>query len=1180
MDSFTRLERLADVLQFEVPPSHRGALSGRAVTLAKRGVLRSLRPLHVELLRGQHRFNVELVSTLAEWRSAQGMPTRVFCERASQVLGSLARPEAQPLASHRRRGGAVVGALKRGYLSAIRPLVQQVFAAQYTWNQSVLELVRSAHDLASLPAPERRDRIAGLVALGDPLAQVHGLSRASAPYFRELFRRQMAFNRQATDVVAEILRVHPPQHPRPAGEYDAWIRDREAPEIRRTLADAQSLASAAKVSLVVPVCDTPETQLRECLDALFSQKPAPIEVCVADDASTAPHVARVLAAYAKANSRLRCVRLPTRSGIAKATQAALHLATGDFVGFVDHDDTLAPHALASVVLAVAARPDADVLYSDEDRLDSEGRRVRPFFKPDWSPDLLCSLNYVCHFLVVRRALLSAVGGMRDGFDGAQDYDLMLRLSERTQRIVHIPKVLYHWREAEGSTAQNVRNKPLATEAGKRALAEHLVRAGVVGAEVSDPVPTNYRIRYPLVGNPRVSIIVPFRDKPELLETLTRALLTQTQGPAFELLLVSNQSQDPRTHALLAALTDVRIRQLQWDKPFNYSAINNFAAQHAQGDVLCFLNNDVEITDPGWLKELVSWAQRPEIGIVGPKLMFPDGTLQHAGVVVGLNGFAGHPFVGMAEDAFTAMGSPNWARNVSAVTGACLVMRREVFTGVGGFDERFVVCGSDVDLCLRVRAAGLRVAYTPHARLIHDESSTRRADRVPEGDFSHSVSAYGRYLEQGDPYYNPNLSLRATDGALREDDRPGLSLARELLSEFEKARAAPKAARQELNANWDASPADIEAVRAQNARELPALRRQGRVQRVAWLIPAFRQPYGGIHTIFRFGELLGTRHGVQSDYLVYDRPDASASELEARASWLFPTLAGKIRVVGPQEWRSLPEVDVAVATAWTSAYAALRYQNAKVRAYFVQDFEPLFHPAGAQYGLAEETYRMGFWGIFNTQGLYEFVTRQYGMEGTWFEPAVDASVFHADRSLRQGPVRVFFYGRPAVERNGFQLGIAALKRLKQQFGERIDIISAGADWRPSEFGMEGVVENLGVLPYEKTGELYRSCDVGVCFMFTKHPSYLPLEMMACGVAVVTNQNPANAWLFENGKNGLEAMPTPQGVAEAVAHLVENPTLRQGLARQGQLRVSQNTWDGQVDNVYAQLTRGPSASVEKR
>jgi glycosyltransferase involved in cell wall biosynthesis len=296
------------------------------------------------------------------------------------------------------------------------------------------------------------------------------------------------------------------------------------------------------------------------------------------------------------------------------------------------------------------------------------------------------------------------------------------------------------------------------------------------------------------------------------------------------------------------------------------------------------------------------------------------------------------------------------------------------------------------------------------------------------------------------------------------------------------------------------------------------------------------------------------------------------ELEARAITLFPALKGTFQVLRSEaELQALPACDVAVATQWAGAYSLMRFPRAGMGAYFVQDYEPLFYPAGTHYGLAEQTYRMGLYGIFNTQGLHDFVTGQYPMKGTWFEPTVDRHIFNAARPTREGAVRIFFYARPSTDRNGFELGLAALTRLKAMFGAKIEIVTAGEPWNPADYGAGNVLQNLGVLTYEQTGDLYRSCDVGLCFMFTKHPSYLPLEMMACGVTVVTNDNPTNHWLFEHGQNALLAAPVVSSVVEQLRRAITDDELRRRISQTAAERMVHTTWEDQVDRVYESLVQ---------
>ncbi|GEN09267.1 Glycosyltransferase, GT2 family [Myxococcus fulvus] len=1170
--------RLAVPHEFAVPDSHRATL-GRVVTATKRAFIEGLHPFHVESLRPQADFNKAVVRVLEYLTVHRALGLR---EDVSAWARAQLEPKADPTrwrVARSHRGGAlgsVVEAAKRSYLSAAGPVLEGLLKGQSAWNAAMVEAVVAA---ASPTPPDEATGarwVAGLVEHNDPLRPeaLPRPLRAGAPLWTELLRRQTRFNEQAVLALAGVLGTRTPA-PRPPelGDYEGWCAGREPADLEATREALGTLASRPRVTLVTPVYNTPESFFRECVDSVRAQLYTEWEWVLVDDASTAPHVAGMLREAAAGDARIRVVTLERNGGIARATNAGLAVATGDWVGFLDHDDTLAPHALARMVLAAEAEPSLDVLYSDEDRLDSEGRRTAPFFKPDWSPDLLRSVNYVCHFLFARRRVIEAVGGVREGFDGSQDYDLMLRLSEAARGIGHVPQLLYHWRANPASFSSQATGLSKATDAGERALREHLARKGE-SAEVSSPAPTQYRVRYPVKGTPKVSIIVPFKDRPDLLELLVPGLLSRTTYPHFEVLLVSNNSTKPETFALLERLTDPRLVKLTWDFPFNYPAINNWAAKQATGELLLFLNNDMEVVDPGWLTELVSQAQRPEVGAVGCKLLFPEGTVQHAGAVVGITGMAGHPFWRLPDGPIsTPFGHTEWTRNWLSVTSACVIFRRDVFEGLGGFDERFQVCGSDVDIGLRLNQRGLRVVYTPHARLIHHESASRRADAVPESDYWWSYVSYRPWLgERGDPFYNPNLSLLGTDCSLRRHPETGETLALRTLTHdvpsaqdpAMEARARAQRHLVEHLGELDFTPEQAAASRESAGAALTALRARGRVRTATWFIPAFGHVYAGIHTLFRFADLMQRRHGVRSDFVVYDKPGASPGDFEARAASVFPGAAGAFRVLeGASALAELPECDLAIATYWTSAYQVLRHPRAAVRAYFVQDYEPMFFAAGTQSALAEQTYQLGLQGIFNTPGLRDTVKALHGMDGFAFEPAVDSALFHDRRPARKGPVRVFFYGRPGNERNGFELGLAALARLKRELGPAVDIITAGAEWHPESYGVRGLVTNLGVLPAERTAALYRECDVGLCFMFTRHPSYLPLEMMACGVTVVTNDNPANHWLLEDGENCLLSAPTVSCVLARLRAAVTDASLRARIGARAAERVRRTSWEEQVD-----------------
>lgn len=530
-------------------------------------------------------------------------------------------------------------------------------------------------------------------------------------------------------------------------------------------------ASRGKVSVIMPVCDTPLSFLREAVESLEAQNYSDWELCIHDDASTKSEIGRFLATLARSTSRVKVSLGTHRRGISDATNAALAMADGKWVAFLDHDDLLHPNALEDCVTALVGA-DAQLVYTDHDMLSAQGARQMPYLKPDWSLDLFLSQMYLGHLVVMERTLVQELGGLRSEMDGAQDYDLVLRAVSRGARIVHVPKVRYHWRMHAGSTSANADSKPYAHVAGQRAL-QSFVDQRYPGAEARDGAHIFcYDIRYPLPSKrglpPSASIIIPTRDGLDVLETCVQTLLSKTQGIDYEVLVVDNGSCRPETLEWLQSIQrDDRVRVLPAEVPFNWSALNNIAVREAKGDVLAFMNNDTEVLDSDWLVRLAENACRADVGVCGPLLLYPDGSIQHAGVVVGMGGWADHVFKGQRpvhnQQLFA---SPVLRRNVLAVTGACMVVERAKFDALGGFDESFIVCGSDVELCLRAHASGLRNVYVPEARLVHHESKTRDPRAIPESDFVRSAEAYGDYRVYGDPYYNVNLDPMSAQPALR------------------------------------------------------------------------------------------------------------------------------------------------------------------------------------------------------------------------------------------------------------------------------------------------------------------------------------------------------------------------------------------------------------------------------
>ncbi|MCA1658963.1 MAG: glycosyltransferase [Verrucomicrobiaceae bacterium] len=592
---------------------------------------------------------------------------------------------------------------------------------------------------------------------------------------RRTFQRHFTVDRFASrfaELLGALEKRDRKSRPRQEDPYDGWVLrfDTPTPATRAALRRQLSvLRRQPLISIILPVYNPELKFLRAALDSIRNQIYERWELCMADDASTDPNVRPLLEEMAASDARIKVTFREKNGHISACSNSALALATGEWCALLDQDDAFAENALALVALEIERHPEAGLIYSDEDKIDENGGRSNPFFKPDWNAELFLGQNYINHLGVYRTEVLREIGGFREGFEGSQDYDLALRCIEklRPAQVRHIPRILYHWRMVSGSLAAIPDAKPYAKEAARRALAEHGERTSRTGVVTACPENTeSHRVIHALPEPaPLVSIIIPTRDRVELLNRCVESIRAGSAYRPFEIIVVDNGSVEEETFAFFRqAESDKSIRVLHDSRPFNYSRLNNSAAAEARGDILLFLNNDTEIDDPGWLTEMVRHAIHAEVGAVGARLWYPDGTLQHGGVVLGLGGVAGHAFPHIPRGHPGYFNRAMLQQNCSAVTGACMAVRKTVFEELGGFDEvNLGVTFNDIDFCLRLAERGYRVVWTPYANLIHHESASRGHQRTPEEEAqflreaAYMQKTWAAHLLR-DPFYNPNLSL--------------------------------------------------------------------------------------------------------------------------------------------------------------------------------------------------------------------------------------------------------------------------------------------------------------------------------------------------------------------------------------------------------------------------------------
>jgi O-antigen biosynthesis protein len=557
--------------------------------------------------------------------------------------------------------------------------------------------------------------------------------------------------------------------------YNHWIirfeTDQNALEKQKSL----TFKYSPKISIITPVWNPKSRWLKASIESVIQQTYPNWELCLAYGGSSKPEVIQVLKEYAQKDSRIKTKFINKNLGISGNSNEALSLASGEFIALLDLDDELAPFALFEVVKVLNKIPDLDYIYSDEDKLNKTNKRIEPFFKPDWSPDYFLSCMYTCHLGIYRKNIIDEIGGFRSYYDGSQNYDLVLRVIEKTQNIYHISEVLYH-RRISRLVANDEKSK--SHIAAKKALTDYMLRNYILGEILDGPSSTTYRLKRQIIANPLVSIIIPTKDKANVLKGCIESILTKTDYTNYEIIIVDNQSVEQRTFDYYKSISTIsKMRILNYNDFFNYSTINNYAASLAKGEHLLFLNNDTEVLSREWLSSMLEHSQRNEVGAVGAKLLFRNKSIQHCGVIIGLGGVAGHPCSRLYKTYYQGA-RPSVISNYSAVTGACLMLRKSVFDEVGGFDTRLAIGFNDIDLCLKIRELKYLIVYTPYALLFHYESLTRGYDDEhsvkkvrykEECDFMHK--RWGDIIDRGDPYYNPNLSLEKCDFSLKLNKNP-------------------------------------------------------------------------------------------------------------------------------------------------------------------------------------------------------------------------------------------------------------------------------------------------------------------------------------------------------------------------------------------------------------------------
>lgn len=549
-------------------------------------------------------------------------------------------------------------------------------------------------------------------------------------------------------------------------KYQNWILQNEPNKAELAMQKKQRFEYEPKISIVVPMYNTEEKFFLELLNSILAQTYKNWELCLADGSIKQNET---IYALCSRSSKIKYKFLDENKGISENTNKALEMADGDYIAFLDHDDILPPFALYEIVKSINENPEVEFIYSDEDKINDKGERFEPYFKPDFSPETLECHNYITHLVAIKKELINKIGNLDSRFDGAQDFDFVLRATENTKNIIHIPKILYHWRAHKNSTANVADTKNYAYEAGVKVVAEHLKRIGQEGV-VENPgeVPGIYKVKYRVKSNPKVSILIPNKDHWKILKKCLKSILDLTTYENYEIVVIENNSEETETFKFYETLKqNPKIKILEFkEKGFNYSKLINFGVKNVDGDFILQLNNDTKLLTPDWLELLIGYAQNKEIGAVGARLYYPDKSIQHAGIAYGIGGIAGNLLVGLPYGKHGYFGREALTSNVSAVTGACLFTRREIYDEAGFMDEDlFKVAFNDVDFCLKILEKGYRVVYNPYVELIHYESKTRGYEDTEEKkarfekEKNNFKDKWKELLNKPDPYYNENFSRK-------------------------------------------------------------------------------------------------------------------------------------------------------------------------------------------------------------------------------------------------------------------------------------------------------------------------------------------------------------------------------------------------------------------------------------
>lgn len=929
-------------------------------------------------------------------------------------------------------------------------------------------------------------------------------------------------------------------------EFALWIDLNEKQLIPRAKMDMEY---GPLISILLPVFKVKREFLDKAIRSVIEQSYRKWELCVVFTDEGNKENEDLLENYASRDKRIRIEKKPNK-GIANNSNAALAMAIGEYIALLDHDDELATGALYHMVCAIQETPGSDFLYSDKDSIDEESlTRQNALFKPGWSPEIMYSGNYLTHFNVIRRSIVDKVGGFRPATDGAQDWDLFLRCCEQSEKIVRVPGILYHWRIHSGSTSTGLASKPYALDAQLATIRDSLVRRGIP-AFVERNEDSGFHLQWPQADLSAVRLLVDGSEVlPSKISTLIRGILGNKQekyNHGFRIITLVDQQDFAVVAEMFNPEPSVEVYGLQ--PGAKTAEINRILkAENLACRAFLFCSAKVNLKAFAWMKEMTGWVTlHPGIGFASGILLDEQDRVAEAGLITDefSNGFP--LFRGSPIRQWGWFGGPLWYRNVTACNPWIAAVNALMLKEAGYFDESLDWPDTFVQMCRKLHHLGYRGLLNPHVR---GRISPSELSPVPQ--FNPAVV--------DDPYSHPAFTSVVPFRLVEEQKE---------MSDSTAVSGGPASYSIEAGVHakyCHCSLADLEEPQQHPDR----VGQGGGAGWCNWFIPPFDNPaYGGIMTILRFADLMKRKRNYRHRFIV-----AGISEtkiLVKKVTGAFPLLSDSIFLNLPDEHQiiMLPPSDYSVATLWTTAYSLQKVRNTGIKFYFIQDFEPLFYPAGSIYAQAELTYRFGFYGITNTLPLRQLYEENYQGTAIHFIPQIDTDIFYGDPGRKpENPLRIFFYARPEHPRNGFEIAAETMILLKSKLGNRVRILCAGANFDERQFGLEGVAENLGVLTYQSTAALYRTCDIGLVLMMTRHPSYLPFELMACGTLLISNINPVSSWLLKDEENCLLVPASPQAIADMMERAVLSFHELDHIRRYGHKMIHEkfNNWDESFEPV---------------